>query len=334
MTLNTRKPTGLPPWPILLIAGMQKTGKSYAAAEASASDLIGRTLWLTIGEDEPDELGALDGARFEIVEHDGTYRGILYTLAECVDTLAADDKPGLIVVDSMTRLWNLLSDEAQARANDRARRKAEKYNRPVPEEDVTIGMDLWNAAKSRWDEVMNVLREHQGPSILTARLDLTAVVNSKGDPTPEKVWKVQAHKSLPWDVGAIVEMPEPGMAYLKGVRSLRMPVPAGESRQLRDFTVDKLWRAMGMADGASPRSFAAASADVSIRADDAHAAAETDAAALKGQIAAAWQQRYRAEFNLPAAAAEYTEHIGGDLASADVDSLRLYLTHLTNQETR
>ena len=30
MTIHTRRPTGLPSWPILLIAGMEKSGKTYA----------------------------------------------------------------------------------------------------------------------------------------------------------------------------------------------------------------------------------------------------------------------------------------------------------------
>lgn len=72
MTLTTRKPTGLPSWPILLIAGVPKAGKSYACAAASASPLVGRTLWVPVGEDDPDELGGIPGADFDIVQHDGT----------------------------------------------------------------------------------------------------------------------------------------------------------------------------------------------------------------------------------------------------------------------
>ena len=132
MTLKTRKPTGKPLWPILLIAGIEKSGKSYAAAAASASKLIGRTLWVPVGEDDPDELGGIDGARFEIVEHDGTYRGILSAVDAAVAELAKDDTPGLIVLDSGTRLWNLLSDEAQATANARAAKKAERFGKAAP----------------------------------------------------------------------------------------------------------------------------------------------------------------------------------------------------------
>ena len=107
MTLKTRKPTGKPAWPIMLIAGAEKAGKTYSAAQASASKLIGRTLWVGVGEDDPDEYGALPGVRFEIVEHDGTYRGILAALTACAAEPMEEGRPNLIVLDSATRLWDL-----------------------------------------------------------------------------------------------------------------------------------------------------------------------------------------------------------------------------------
>lgn len=249
--LVTRKPTGRPSWPILLIAGAEKTGKSYSCAEASASDLIDRTLWVGIGEDAPDELGALAGARFEIVEHDGTYRGILNALQLCAAEPAVDGKPNLLVLDSATRLWDLLCDEQQIVANARAKRKAEKYNRPVPDEDATITMDQWNTAKQRWAHIIDTLRAHQGPSIVTARMESVTVLDGNGQPTTDRTWKVKAEKSLPFDVGCIVEMPARGDTWLTGVRSLRYkPADDAPRTQYPGFTVEKLWRDLGLADEA------------------------------------------------------------------------------------
>lgn len=263
MTLKTRKPTGLPSWPIMLIAGTEKSGKSYAAAAASASDLIGRTLWVAIGEDDPDELGAVPGARFEIVPHAGTYRSILSALDECVAELAKDEKPGLIVVDSMTRLWNLLCDEAQVMANKRA----EKKGRKVGDDGADITMDLWNAAAQRWHHVMDCLREHRGPSIVTARQDVVTVLDDQGRPTKEKDRKIQGHKTLPFDVGAIVELPAPGEAVLTGVRSLRIKNATVARRPLPGFTVDTLWREMGMADDAELGIRISAKLEIAIKQD-------------------------------------------------------------------
>lgn len=213
--LRTRRPSGKPSWPIVLIAGAEKAGKSWACAAASASDLVGRTLWLGLGEDDPDEYANVPGADFEIVEHDGTYRGFLRALEAAVAAPRVDDLPNLIVWDSATRGWNLLCDMAQDEANARAKRKGKNTD------EADISMDLWNIAKQRWAHIMDTLRDHDGPVLITARLDEVTVM-SGGKPTTDKVLKVQAEKSLPYDVGAVVEMPERGKVFLKGVRSARL----------------------------------------------------------------------------------------------------------------
>jgi hypothetical protein len=241
---TTRRPTGKPSWPILLLAGSEKAGKSWSCAEASGSDLIGRTLWIGIGEDDPDEYANVPGADFEIVEHDGTYRDILAAIDWAVALPATDGKPNLIVVDSMTRLWDLLCDMAQDTAAKRAERKRSNSRTPVGDDEVQITMDLWNQAKDRWGHVVDSLRTHQGPTLLTARLEeVTVMVNGK--PSGERTLKVKTEKGLPYDVGGIVQLPERGKAYLTGVRTTRMQVP--ERVPLPGFTVDKLWRQLGLA---------------------------------------------------------------------------------------
>lgn len=253
MSLTTRKPTGKPCWPLLLIAGVEKSGKSYASAEASASQLIGRTFWVAVGEDEPDELGALPGARFEIVEHDGTYRGILAALTGAAAE-PAKGAPNLIVLDSATRLWDLLCDEQQVEANRRAKAKAEKYKQPLSDQDATITMDQWNTAKQRWAHCIDALRAHSGPSIVTARLEEVTVLDGQGKPTTARTWKVKTEKSLPFDVGVTVEMPARGKASLVGVRSLRFKSEQ-ERTDYAGFTVEKLWTDLGLAEknATSPR---------------------------------------------------------------------------------
>lgn len=328
MTLRTRKPTGKPPWPILLLAGRPKAGKSYAAAAASASPMVGRALWIPIGEDDPDELAGIPGADFDVVEHDGTYRDIVQAIRASVVELSSDDTPGLIVVDSMSGVWGLLTDEAQEIANERAARKAAKYGKAVPEDDAPISMDLWNRAKKRWTAVLDILRGHQGPVILTARLDETAEVNDRGEPTGRKQWKVQAHKSLPWDAGAIVEMPEPGTAVLTGCRSLRMPVPVGEHRTLPDFSVEKLWTAMGLADGASTRTHSAATAEQSLRADQS-AAADHERRQAVDALYDAWVRSGRGDGDDLSAA--FTQRFQGVPSSAGTtEQFRTFLTEITS----
>lgn len=236
MNLRTRQPTGKPPWPTLLIAGASKAGKTYACAEASASDLIERTYWLGIGEPDPDMYGSIPGAAFEIVEHDGSWRGIGQALA----AINAQG-PSLLVVDSMTRLWDLLKDESQVLATERARRK----NRGNPDE-AKIDMDLWNRAKERHAAVVTTIQEHQGPVLLTARLDVVTAMDDRGQPTREKDLKVQTEKNLPYEVDGVILMPERGKARIDGLRSMVWQID--KPTDLPGFTVDKVWRRLGLGE--------------------------------------------------------------------------------------
>lgn len=239
MALQTRKPTGLPSWPIGLLAGKEKTGKSWACAQASASPLLNRTLWIGVGENDPDEYGVVPGANFEIVVHDGSYGGILAAVRDAVAE-PRGERPNLIVLDSGTRLWNLITDNAQVAANRRAKGRKNANN------DYTISMDLWNVAAQQWKDVMDVLRGHDGPVLITARLDEVAVMDG-GQPTTERTWKVQGHKSLPFDVDWVVEMRERGKFLLTGVRSAHMPL-AGPT-EVAGWTVDAMWSRLGIAQG-------------------------------------------------------------------------------------
>ena len=253
--LRTRKPTGRPAWPIILLAGAEKAGKTYAAAAASSSDLIDRTFWVGIGEDAPDEYGPL--GRFEIVEHDGSYADIVRALTQASEIPTGKrGLPHMIVVDSMSMLWSMLSDEAQQIANKRRKR-----------DEAAIAPDLWNRAERRWRAVMNILRAHQGPVVLTARLAHSLVMD--GDkPTGERIWKVQGHKTLPFDATAVVQMRSRGDVYLTAVRSLRWTAPPEDEVPVSDFTVVGLWDQLGITT-AQTRSHDHADGAHSLTAEDA-----------------------------------------------------------------
>jgi hypothetical protein len=269
MTLQTRKPTGRPSWPILLLAGREGAGKTFAALSASASPLVGRTLYIGIGEDDPDEYSNIPDVDFDIVVHDGTYPGILAAITAAVDE-PAGEHPNLIVVDSMSRLWNLIQDNVQAIANKRAK------GRRSPNGDFTISMDLWNLAADQWNDVMNALRLHQGPVILTARLDPVSVMEN-GQPTGAKEWKVQAHKSLVFDAAGVIEMRERGQYLVSKLKSIRVMLEA--ARPYPGFTVHKLWTDLGLGDGVGERHHATVNADKS--------GAEVPTASAKDHVAAA-----------------------------------------------
>lgn len=245
MALQTRKPTGLPSWPVVLLGGREKAGKTWTALQGSASPLVGRTLYIGIGEDDPDEYSAIPGANFDIVLHDGTYAGIRGAVEDAVAEPPVDGKPTLIVLDSATRAWNLIVDNAQAVAN----RKAKGRQDPLTG-DYSVTPDLWNAAAAQWAGIINPLLRHQGPVVITARIDNVMVMRN-GQPTQEKEWKIQGHKSLPFDASAVVEMHERGHFLLTGVRSARIALP--EPRLVPEFSLPWFWDLLGLAQGVGER---------------------------------------------------------------------------------
>jgi len=244
MTIKTRKPTGLAPWPMLLLAGKEKSGKSYAAAVFSASDLIDRTFYIEIGEGSADQYGALPGARYELVEHDGSYASIL---AACEAAVAepTTGKPHAIVLDSMTELWGLLVDE-----------QSPELGHGV--EDV-VTMDQWNAAKKRWRKIIDTLRSSRGPVILTARYDRVSVVEHgkpkmvNGEAVSE--WKVRAEKELAYEVDGVITMTEPRNPFVAGMRTVALNIPKGglAPKDPETFSLDKFLRSLNI-DGA-PRTY-------------------------------------------------------------------------------
>ncbi|WP_413100928.1 hypothetical protein [Streptomyces sp. Inha503] len=256
-TRKSRKPTGKPNPPIVLLAGPEKTGKSYEAAKGSGSDLIGRTYWIEIGgtEGTADYYGRVPGADYEIVEHEGSYRDILDAIRWVNAQPRVDSKPNLLVIDSMTSLWDMLSDEIALFARNRAIRKAQRNRSRVPtlDDPVVVDSDLWNRAKDRWGAVLWLLRRHHGPCLLIARQEIvTAFENDK--PTRNTTRKVKAEKNLPAAVDAVVELHSLGEAWLTGVRTLHMKIQPGETQRFPDFSVDSLLRRLGLQDAAETRS--------------------------------------------------------------------------------
>ncbi|MFJ4880081.1 hypothetical protein ACIP93_33405 [Streptomyces sp. NPDC088745] len=254
---RSRKPTGLPNPPMILLAGPEKSGKSRAAAEGTRSELIGMTYWIEIGGSEgtADYYGRLPGTNYEIVEHEGTYQDILDAVRWAVaQPPAVEGKRNMIVVDNVSVLWDMLSDEQALYARWRAERKAQENRRrgPNPDLPVTVDPDLWNRAKDRWGAILWHLRRHSGPTLLLARQEVvTAFENDK--PTRDKTRKIKAEKNLAASVDAIVELHALGEAYLTGVRTLHWDVTPGQSERFENFSVDALLRRLGFQEAAVAR---------------------------------------------------------------------------------
>lgn len=222
MALRTRQPTGIPAYPIILVEGPEKVGKSYAAFALSASEKVGRTFVFEVGERTADEYASL--GPYEVVELDGTWTDFIQQMEAATAEPQVDGKPNVIVIDSATVLWDSLKDWVGNRAaNSAANRKLLTSD---PDAAIIIGNNLWNDANSRWGKLIRLAREHQGPVIFTARSKVTAKIGPSGAPIAGQTeYKVETQKHLPGQASAVVRIESPGVAQLVGAWSLGLQVP-------------------------------------------------------------------------------------------------------------
>lgn len=229
MELKTRRPTGIVPWPLILIEGGEKAGKSWAVAELSASPKVGQTYWIDLGEGSADEYGAIPGTRYEVVEHDGSWRQILGSV-EAIRDLAAKahangEPPVVLVIDSMTAEWELHKDFASHQAKERMRKKG----RAVAEDaEVKISMDLWNDATARHRRLMTLLMTFPGIAVMTARGKEVAAMDDSGRPVEgSKEYKVEGQKNLAYDATVWIRVSRDHPPLVVGARSVHAGVRPG-----------------------------------------------------------------------------------------------------------
>lgn len=232
MTLKTRKPTGRVPWPLILIEGGEKAGKSWACAELSASPKVGQTYWIDLGEGSADEYGAVPGARYEIVEHDGSFVQILAAVeavkAEAARAAAAGELPVVLVIDSMTAEWDLLKGIADAKARQRLARKGRRID---PDAEPQISMDLWNEANGKHRKLMTHLMTFPGIAVMTARGKEVAALDSGGRPIEgSKEYKVEGQKGMAFDATVWVRVSRDHPPLVVGARSVHAGIRPGVDR--------------------------------------------------------------------------------------------------------
>lgn len=250
---KTRKPSGRASFPLMLLAGQEGTGKTWAAVEATAMESVDRAFFIEVGESQADAYGAVPGADFEIIEHDGTVRNIREALQWAAAQEPAEGKFNLLIIDSMTQIWQLLQDNGQQEANRRARRKGKQ----IPEEGVRLSMDLWNQIKEVWNGILQQCRHFPGPVLMTSRLELVTAMDDKGNPTRDKQWKIQAEKNMPYNCQVVLQARAPRQWTLTKIATTvpELQLPVGGEMQFNDFSVEKLLTSMGIGADAAPTTY-------------------------------------------------------------------------------
>lgn len=196
--LSTRPLTGKERHPLILLSGGYKVGKSWAIAAASADPRVARVRVIEVGRDAGamDEYGAIPGAKVELIDHDGTWAGVSGQIqAACAAPRPEHQGYNILAIDGATSMWALLSRTAQNGGRD-------------------IGPGGWAALNQTWDDMLDVLRTHDGPVVLTARVDGNGLVG-------DDLGKVRTQKDLPYDVDVVVQASGHREFNLRGVRSVR-----------------------------------------------------------------------------------------------------------------
>lgn len=246
MTLRTRKPSGVASWPLILLAGEAKTGKTYQAAQFTGDERIGRSFWLDMGEGCADEYGAVPGADYEIIDHDGTWIDIITQVEEVRDFARTEAekgaKPVSLTVDSMTAEWGMLS----AWTDLRARRS--KHNRAALEQDpdaeIDVSSNYWNDANSRHNRLMNILKTFPGLVVMTSLETEKTQFGANGRPLQgaPKQARPDAQKRITADATVWVRLSHDSPPTIVGIRSLKHNIIPGKDKPepWPEFTLSKL----------------------------------------------------------------------------------------------
>jgi hypothetical protein len=227
---------------MVLIEGPDQVGKSYQAAQFTGSDRTGQAYWMDLGEGAADEYINVPGADYLILDHDGTWSDIIHQIQEATkEAEKSSDKPAVLVIDSMSNVWDMLKAWVNARA--RNSRNGKKLLASDPDAEIKPAPNLWNDANDRHHQLMNLLARFPGIVILTAKGRETMAVDSDGRPIPgAKDYSVEANKNLPFRVNAHVRLSREDAPVVVSFRSATNGMRPGVDRPVKypDFTLEHL----------------------------------------------------------------------------------------------
>jgi hypothetical protein len=235
MTLKTRRPSGAVPWPLILIEGPEKAGKTWQCAALSASDRIGQMYWIDLGEGSADEYGAIPGANYLIVEHDGSFASIYAAVEEIYEiaakAAAAGEPPVALTFDSMNAEWDLLKDWATNRAKGSASNR--KKLQQDPHAEIVVSGNYWNDANSRHRKLMKLLMTFPGIALMTARGKVVAAIGENGQPIEgKKEYRVEGQKTLGFDASCWIRLSRDEPPIVVGARSVHTGIRPGRDEPL------------------------------------------------------------------------------------------------------
>lgn len=194
-TPTTRKPTGIPAAPLVMVSGLAKSGKSSLSYLLAYSKRIDNCWVCDLGEGSADEYGGLEGdAPYEILNWGTSWTDLEDTVRWCC---AQKPKKGLmnaLIIDSGTELWFNLSARAHKRA--RSSKGAVVKLKEDPDADIDTGTKFWNDAKTSWASIISPMK--LAPNLVGVVIVRQEIVSEfvNNAPTRNKVISYQCEKTL------------------------------------------------------------------------------------------------------------------------------------------
>lgn len=217
----TRPPTGRPLPPVILVDGIAHGGKSTLAYRLSASKRVHRTFVFEIGERDADQYQRL--GPYEIVVLDGTWTDFIDKLAWATKQPHPPGVPNVIIIDTISRIWEDLKDWASTRA--RSSRAAREKLANDPDAYIDVSSNYWNDAKERWAKMLTLVNRFDGISILIARGDVVQAFEDGQPVYKATTWSIEAEKRTLFNVTANVSIRRAHQPKLMSTKNLDVDVP-------------------------------------------------------------------------------------------------------------
>jgi hypothetical protein len=209
----------------------------------SASHRVGRTVVLVLGEDVSkwDDFGKIPGARFEIIEHNGSWAEIISAVEDAKDeaakAIANGEPPFVFTFDTITAEWEGHKDWAAWRA--RNTQKARERLARDPNVEIDVSGNFWNDARARHRQLMSHLLTFPGIVVLIARGSEVTLYRDGKPVANQTTWSVESEKNLPFDVSAHVRMRRKGNAELVSAAGVNSPVRPGDDKP---YSLPRGWK--------------------------------------------------------------------------------------------
>ena len=151
----------------------------------------------------------------------------------------AGEPPVVLVIDTITAVWELLKDWATTRARETD--SAKKKLRTDPNAEIDVPMNLWNDANKRHRRLMTILMTFPGIAVVTARGKEVAALDDNGRPIRgTKDYRVEGQKGLAYDATVWVRTSREHAPMVIAARSVHVGIRPGvdKPKPMPEFSLE------------------------------------------------------------------------------------------------